>query len=94
MKAYEDLKVGDRVKSQTVRHGLLTGTITGFQDLVDLDAMDDGATEEEATVTSGLFHIALDPKCYYEIRLDSGTKTVKTASCDYEQWDEGWWEPA
>jgi len=80
---FPTLKVGNRVKRNFAFDGKppLCGTVIGFKDVVDVDFMDDGASEEEATIPGGAFVVRLDKDCRPRHRHDDGTVT------EIEEWD-------
>jgi hypothetical protein len=90
---FPGLKIGDRVKRsyQDWRGKILSGKITQFKDVLDMDALDEGASEEEATVKGGAFVVLLDEGCRPRLKNDDGSTTViKNWSVDYETAED--WE--
>ena len=80
---FPTLKIGTRVKRNFSFCGKppLCGSVIGFKDVVDVDAMDDGASEEEATTKGGAFVVLLDKNCRPRHRRDDGSIS------EIEQWD-------
>ena len=73
---YPDLKVGTRLqRTYTDWRGVrLVGKVIGFLDEVDLDELDAGKTEEEATLVGGTIVLELDKACRSR-HIDDGSVT-------------------
>lgn len=94
---YPDLKVGTRLRRTYTdwRGTHLVGKIIGFLDEVDLDAMDAGASEEEATLTGGTIVLELDKVCRPRHIDDDGSVSELVEHMIYsDEIAEGDWEVA
>lgn len=92
---YPDLKVWVRLRrTYTDWRGVhLVGKIIGFVDEVDLDAMDEGAAEEEATLVGGTVVLELDKVCRPRHIADDGSTSELVEHLIYSnEIAEGDWE--
>lgn len=88
---FQDLKVGMRVKRNFTgwRGEALAGKIIGFKDVVDIDAMDNGMSEDESTVKGGAFVVLLDDAVRPRLKNEDGTVSViDTWDVDYDAADD------
>jgi hypothetical protein len=90
---FPGIKIGDRVKQsfRDWRGKILSGKIIKFKDVLDMDALDDGYSEEEATVKGGAFVVLLDEGCRPRMKEDDGSvRVVENWTVDYETAED--WE--
>jgi hypothetical protein len=84
---FQNIKPGDRAK-MIYAHctgKVLSGIVLGFKDVVDCDAIDEGASEEEATIKGGAFVVLLDEAVRPRMKRDDGSvHTIKEWEVDWE----------
>jgi hypothetical protein len=85
---FPGLKIGMRVKRTYANlNGItLAGKIVKFKDVLDMDAIDDGASEEEATVKGGAFVVLLDEAVRPRVKNDDGSiRVIDEWDVDYDE---------